>query len=421
MMQKYRRSVLPILAIATCCALIGQALVAAEADPAIPVLTPKDVIGWMAPLRVENGRLGVDWSAIGLIAARHAGVKPDGERWVSAIDTDVKFVVNASQSGDANAPEVQIVLHADGGSSTAKASDEKSRDLPISVHIVQKSDAGGLRGELSTHGRPSKDGQSYDASEMKLNLDSPTCLALYAMNGKTREYRMKFKEERILKLDLSITLTGNMLLIRFENTDIGTGFDFTQQPNGEVALSYSQGEAKKLARAADFHDLIQKFTPELQLNFFRPLSDVGVQIALCPDLPVVMAAAATGFSDPLPANAKKADALIKAIADAALPAERAKAVTDLARYYPQAIQRIAQAAEKAQDPNLKAALQKAIAAHPGIARALPYVKTHLLHEDRDYLFDIFEHVTLLKDAARARLAILDGKDLGDNPEDWKKK
>lgn len=421
MMQKYRRSVSSILPIAIFCALVGPVLFSAEVDPAVPVLTPKDVVGWMAPLRVENGRLGIDWSAIGLIAARYAGVKPAGERWVSEIDTDVKFVVNASQSGDANAPEIQIVLHADGGSSAAKAQDEKSRDLPISVHIVQKSDAGGLRGELSTHGRPSKDGQSYDASEMKLNLDSPTCLALYAMNGKTREFRMKFKEERILKMDLSITLSGNMLMIRFENTDIGTGFDFTQQPNGEVALSYSQGEIKKLARATDFHELIQKFTPEMQLNFLRPLSDAGVQVALCPDLPVVMAAAATGFSEPLPVNAKKADALIKAIADAASPVERAKAVTDLTRYFPQAIQHISQAAEKTSDPAMKAALQKAIAAHPGIARALPYVKTHMLHEDRDYLFDIFEHVALLKDAARARLVVLDGKDLGDNPEDWKKK
>lgn len=255
---------------------------------------------------------------------------------------------------------------------------------------------------------------------MKLNLDSSTCLALYSLNRKTHDYRMKFKEDRVLKLDLSISESNNILLIRLENTDVGTGFDFSQKPNGEAELTYSDGEAKRMIRAPGFHELIQKSTADMQLNFFRPLSEAGVHIALCPDLPIVMAAATTGFSEPLPASVNKADDLLKAISTAVLPAERAKAVTDLTRYFPQAIFHITQAMEKTSDPLLKAAIQKSIAAHPGIARAMPYVQLHKLYDDHDYLFDIFQNVPLLKDAARARLILTGGKDYGDNPDDWKK-
>jgi hypothetical protein len=114
-----------------------------------------------------------------------------------------------------------------------------------------------------------------------------------------------------------------------------------------------------------------------------------------------MAAATTGFSDPLPDAVKKADALIDAISTAPTPEDRAKRVTELTRFFPQAIFHVTQAAQLTGDATLKAALQKAIDGHPGIARALPSVKAQKLHEDNEYLFDIFEHVPLLKDAARA--------------------
>ncbi len=377
----------------------------------------------MAPLRIENGRLDIDWSTIGLIASRYVGLKVEDGRATAAIDTDIKFIVTAGIVCAANAPRYELVLHAS-GESTGKASDAASRDLPIAVRIAEKdaqTAGGALRGDLSVSGRPSKNGDAYDVSDMSLNLDSPTCLALYAMNRKTREFRLKFKEERVLKNDLSITQSNNLLIIRLESTDVGAGFDFTQKPNGEAELSFNQGIAKRFVRAAGLHELTQKYMAEMQLNFFRPLSDAGVQIALSPELPVTMAAAAAGFSDPLPEHAKKADALIQAIAEAATPEDRARAVTDLTRFFPQAIFRVAQAAGSTRDPLLKAALQKVIAAHPGIAAAMPFVKLHKLHEDREYLFDIFEHVPLLKDAARARLAVLYGKDYGDDPEVWKKK
>ncbi len=395
----------------------------APVAPAVPVLTPKDVIAWMAPMRIENSRLSIDWGSVGLIAARHAGIQVAGDRTVSSIDADVKFVVSAATAANAtgNAPEFQIVLHADGGSPAGRSPDDAARDLPLSVRIVEKgAGTGGLRGEFSVHGKLSKSGESYDASEMKLNLDSSTCLALFNLNRKTREFRMKFKEDRILKMDLSISESNNILLIKMENTDVGTGFDFSQKPNGEVELSYSDGENKRMIRATGIHELVQKNAADMQLHFFRTLSEAGVNIALCPDLPVVMAAATTGFSDPLAANVQRADGLIKSIAEAESPITRARAVTDLTRYYPQAIFHVTQAAEKATDPNLKAALQKVISAHPGIASAMRYVQFHKLQNDREYLFDIFEHVPLFKDAARARLAIQLGKDFGDNPDDWKK-
>jgi len=82
--------------------------------------------------------------------------------------------------------------------------------------------------------------------------------------------------------------------------------------------------------------------------------------------------------------------------------------------------RIEHADEIARDPGLKAALEKAVAAHPGIARAKPYVLKHKLHEDREYLFEILFNVPLFKDAARSRLSILLGKDYGDDLDAWKK-
>ncbi|MEI6233719.1 MAG: hypothetical protein WCT04_11740 [Planctomycetota bacterium] len=418
--RRFCVSLSPILLTAVVLAARAFAL---ETVLTTPVLTPKDVIAWMAPMRIENGRLGIDWGTVGLIAAKHAGVSTANDRPVSEINTDVQFLVSAAQSrgvGAAAAPEFQLVLHADGGSASARPRDGDAQDLPIDVRIVEKDIKGGLRGEFRVHGRLSKNGQFYDASEMQLNLDSATCLALYSLNRKTRDYRMKFKEDRILKADLSITESHNFLMIRLENTDVGTGFDFTLKPNGEAELTFSEGEAKRMIHASGLHELIQQSTAEMQLNFFRPLADMGVAIAPSQDLPVVMAATTTGFSEPLPATVAKADALINSISDAVTAGDRAKAVTDLTRFFPQAIFHITQAMEKTRDPNLKSAIQKSIAAHPGIANALPYVRTLKLHDDRDYLFDIFEHVPLFKDAARARLALLLGKDFGDNIEDWKK-
>ena len=399
--------------------MLFVALRASAAEPeAVPTLTPRDVIGWLAPLRIDDGKLGVDWGSIGIIPARHAGIKNGDGRVSSTIDTDVKFLVTAGVPGRAKAPEFELAIHAKGGSQAAQAGAD-ARALTISVELQQKG-AAGLRGEMSAHGRVSPNGEAYDASDMTLHLDSATCLALFSMDRKTRELRLRFKEEKILKADLNISQSNDLLIIRVENTDQGTGFDLTQKSNGEAELTYNQGEAKRFARGTNFRDLLQKHTAEVQLNFIRPLGELGVQIALSPELPVTMAAATTGFSEPLPEVIKTADGLINSIADAPSPEERAKRVTELTRFFPQAIFHVQEAARNAGDPMLKAALQIAIDGHPGIARALPYVKSHKLHEDREYLFDIFENVPLLKNGARARLAVLLGKDYGDDIEAWKK-
>jgi len=390
----------------------------ATAEDAVPTLTPKDVINWMAPLRVENGHLAIDWGGIGIVPAKIAGVSTVDGKATSTIDTDVKFIVTASVVGAGKQPEFEIVLHAEGGALARKAGAD-ARELPLSVALQEK-EGKGLRGELTVHGRLSQNGDSYDANDMTLNLDSASCLALYSMNRKTRDYRLKFKEEKILKADLTITHNNNLLIVRVENTDVGTGFDFTQQPNGEAELSYSDGEAKRFVRAASFHELCQRNTAEVQLNFIRPLGELGVQIALSPDLPVVMAATTTGYSEPNAETVKKADSMIDAIATAPSPEDRARRVTELTRFYPQAIFHVNLVAQTTQDATLKAALQKVIAAHPGIARALPYVKIQKLHEDRDYLLDLFENAPLFKDAARTRLAAILGKDYGDDVENWKK-
>lgn len=389
------------------------------------VLAPKDVLGWMAPLRIVEGRLDVDWTVVGRVDAKVAGVGPEGGKGVIKISRDVKFAI-ATPNAAANAPAAEVLLHIEGGSANAAAyAPPGPGDVALVCNITEKdAAAGSLRGFLRARGALSRDGSgALDVAAMNLNMDSPTCVSIYELNRQAQELTLKFKEEKVLKFDLSITQTKNSLLIHYENLDAHGAFEFTQMQNGEVELTFDKeekGGAKGTIRGASLKDMIQHFTPVAQVSFLRPLSDAGVQIALSPDLPVVMAAATTGFSEPLPEVAKKADALITAIGFAITPEERARAVTELTRLYPQAIYHIFHAAEKETNADVKAALKKVLLAHPGIMRAVPYVQANKLHEDRAYLFELFEQAPFFKDAARARLAVLLGKDYGEKVEDWKK-
>jgi hypothetical protein len=288
------------------------------------------------------------------------------------------------------------------------------------LDIIRAEGGIGLGGQFKALGNMAADGLNFEATRMKLNLDSDTCLALYDVDARKRTLDFKFKEERALRFDLSMSLERNILLIHYETTDVNQGFDFTQKPGGEAELTYDQGTEKRTIRGDNLRELIQANPADVQLNFLRTLSECGVRLALSPDLPTVMAAATTGFSDPGPAAAQEADARIKAVELAASPEERARAVTDLTRIVPQAIFRIQTAARNEADANVKVALEKALAAHPGIARALPYVQAQRLQNDREYLLTILEKVPLLKDAARARLTALVGKDFGDDPTAWRK-
>ena len=405
---------------------VASARLRAEEAPETPVLTPREALGWMAPLRIVDGRLDIDWTSVGIVPAKVAGLVETNGTYSSQISSVVKFnIALPAPAGATRATQsdFDIMLNIEGGTRKLQSLDAalKPGEIPIVANISEKDPTGLLHGFLRARGVPARGNADFDFSEIKLNLDSATCLLVYELNRQKREFNLRFKEERVLEYNLSITQSLNILLIHFENLNANGGFNFTQKPHGEVELSYDKGATKAFVRGENLRDAIQKHAAEIQMNFLRPLADAGVQIALSIDLPVVMAAATTGFSEPLPEIAKKADALISAIAISATAEERARAVTELTRFYPQAIYHVFQASEKETNPDLKTVLKRVIAAHPGIIRAVPFVLAKKIHEDRAYQFDLFEHAPLFKDAARARLAVLLGKDYGDNPDAWKGK
>lgn len=136
MLKFQRRAGVTTLLLLALCTWIPQ-LSAVEAAPEAAALTPREVVGWMAPMRIENGRLSVDWGAVGLIAARHAGVSDTGDRAHSTIDKDVKFLVRATTGGTADTPQFELTLHASGGSPQNLSADDAARDMPISVGISE--------------------------------------------------------------------------------------------------------------------------------------------------------------------------------------------------------------------------------------------------------------------------------------------
>jgi hypothetical protein len=145
---------------------------------------------------------------------------------------------------------------------------------------------------------------------------------------------------------------------------------------------------------------------------------MGVTLEPAPDYPVVMALATTGFSEGDQKTAEKVDELIKKLSEGG---EAARETTkELIKLFPLAITHITQAAAKAENPEIKNMLEQVVAAHPTIAAWRPYVEKNKLHEDRKYLLGIMSDAPFFKAAARARLAILFGKDYGAEVADWPK-
>jgi hypothetical protein len=193
---------------------------------------------------------------------------------------------------------------------------------------------------------------------------------------------------------------------------------FSQMPGGPATLSVRMRDASTIScAAADFESLLKAHADKLQIYFLRPLADMGVQIAPHKYLPPVMAAATVGYSRPPPDLAKQATDLIAKLS-AEKPEDRDAAAADLTKLYPRAIFTILEA-EKTAEGEVKARLQKVIAAHPGIAKARAFVEKEKLHEDRAYIIDIFATVPFFKDAAHARLITLyHNVDYGDDPKSW---
>jgi hypothetical protein len=161
-------------------------------------------------------------------------------------------------------------------------------------------------------------------------------------------------------------------------------------------------------RAGSFRDLVREQTGAVQQNLLRPLADLGVSIEPSPDLPVVMALAASGYSEPDPATLQKINALVPQLGDKD-DAVRLKAKTELIKLFPLAIQHITELSRSTQDPALKEQFAAVIAAHPGIAHVREYVEHSALQNNRDYLNGIVTGVPLFREAAKMRLAELDKK------------
>jgi hypothetical protein len=180
---------------------------------------------------------------------------------------------------------------------------------------------------------------------------------------------------------------------------------FTQSETG--ATLAPPGTTPAL-HGSSFRDLVREQTGAVQVNLLRPLSDMGVSFDPSPDLPVVMALAASGYAPPDPATLEKINQLLAPLTGKE-EEPHAKALAELIKLYPLAIKHINDLAETTKDAALKQQLAAVIAAHPGIAHVREYVEHSALQNNRDYIKGIMTGVPLLREAAKMRLAEIDKK------------
>lgn len=205
--------------------------------------------------------------------------------------------------------------------------------------------------------------------------------------------------------------------IRIENRSKGLSVVLAQGAAGQVAfVATLNGQLTTLGEVS-FGALMRKNPDTVQNLFLHPLADMGIVLGPSPELPAVMAAAISGFSAPASETARRVGVLLKDVGDEDMET-RQKATAALIDIFPLAIRQVTQASEKTGDAEVTMRLRRVLAAHPGIARALPFVKEKRLHTNREYLLEIMAQAPFFKAAARARLAELCGKDYGDDAAAW---
>ncbi|MCW8133482.1 MAG: hypothetical protein KIS92_24270 [Planctomycetota bacterium] len=235
-----------------------------------------------------------------------------------------------------------------------------------------------------------------------------------AREGYTFQLSEKAGERRKLAVRWSKAAGLSIVLVRPARESYAC---LTQAPDGSARLMLLQGDAILVHDAAAFEGLLKEAPDKLQIHLLRQLADVGITLPPSRFLPVCMAAATSGFGASSPEAAKQADELIAKLS-AEKPEDRDAATGALIRLYPFAVRKLSAAADSAENADVKARLAKVVAAHPGIAKALPWVEAQKLHEDRAYLREILARVPFFKAAARQRLAELYGKDYGDDAAAW---
>ena len=195
------------------------------------------------------------------------------------------------------------------------------------------------------------------------------------------------------ELELSVRLPSQERAATLHQDDTGVTFTTT---NGKIQTPI---------HTKTFRELVRKNTGEVQGQLLRPLADMGITLDLAPDLPVVMALASSGYSDPDAATLEKITPLIADLkSDGAETHD--KAVGALTRLYPLAIRYIDTLSRTSEDTAIKSGLLAVIAAHPGIQRMRPFVEKSGLQNDRKYLQGIVDEVPLLSNTAKMRLAEL---------------
>ena len=225
-------------------------------------------------------------------------------------------------------------------------------------------------------------------------------------NPDKRLLTLKVVELKAPHRQLSLTAKdGDVRELSFVALDDNKVLTLVQDENG---VTYSPPGSTPPVHTTSFRDLVRDQTGVVQPGLLRPLSDLGVSIEPSPDLPVVMALAASGYSDPDPATLEKINALLPQLTGKDDDA-RAKARADLIKLFPLAIKHITELARTTTDPALKEQLAAVIAAHPGIARVREYVEHSALQNNRDYIKGILTGVPLLREPAKMRLAEIDKK------------
>jgi hypothetical protein len=192
-----------------------------------------------------------------------------------------------------------------------------------------------------------------------------------------------------------------------------------QMLSGATTLLFVKGGKTTSISAPSFTELLKRFPDKIQPSLLRPMADLGFEMAPHKFLPPVMAVATGAYNPSSKEIVAQADALIAKLSAENMD-ERELATKELIGLFPRAIFHISEAAKAAKDPEVKTRLESVIAAHPGIARAREFVEKEKLHENRVYLLDLLANVPFFKSPARARLAVLFGKDYGDDLANWPK-
>ena len=285
-------------------------------------------------------------------------------------------------------------------------------DLPFAALFHEAMALGG--------GRLGGSGSGTNGTHAHWDANRPAMKGHLEYDSAKKTFGLQLNEKGAAERSLSVSdAPAKGLTLQLDDQKAGSSLLLTQAPGGPFKLVIRHGKESTELAGASFEALLKSAPDRVQLSLLRPLAKLGITLPPSPYLPTVMAAATSGFGVAAPDTAKQADQLIAKLSDEDMEI-REQATQELVRLFPHAVRHLEETLKNAGDEETKMRLRKVSAAHPGIAKARPFVLEKKLHEDRAYLLEILAHVPFFKSAARARLAELYGKDHGDEPAAWPK-